>query len=187
MTMELSSAIYSRRAIRAFSPEPVGADEIDQLIQAAIQAPSSMGLEPWAFVVVEGAAKLKKFSDDAKRYYAPHGISESASSRVRAMLADPNLNIFHDAPSLVVICATNDLEQSAEDCNLAAENLMLAAYAAGLGTCPIGFSRPWLRLPETKSALGIPAAYIPVFPVVVGHPAETPASHGRKKPVVIRA
>lgn len=145
-----------------------------------------MGLEPWAFVVIEGAAKLREFSISAKRYYAPKGLSESSSSRVRAMLTDPAFNIFHDAPALVVICATDDLEQSVEDCNLAAQNLMLAAHGAGLGTCPIGFSRPWLRLAETKQALRIPGYYVPVFPVVVGHPAESPASHGRRRPIIIR-
>lgn len=163
VTIDVMTTIYSRRAIRAFSDEPVSADAVDQLIDAAVQAPSSMGLEPWAFIVVEGAAKLKEFSDRAKRYYAPHGLSQSGGSRVRAMLTDPNLNIFHDAPTLIVVCAVNDLEQSVEDCNLAAENLMLAAHAAGLGTCPIGFSRPWLRLPETKTALRIPRSMFRCF------------------------
>src|ERR1019366_10750989 len=99
-----------------------------------------------------------------------------------AMLADPGFNIFHDAPILVIVCATSDEPQAAEDCCLAAQNLMLAAHAAGLGTCPIGFSRPWLRLPETQKELGIDAGYMPIFPVVVGHPAEHPPAPGRRKP-----
>lgn len=187
MTVDLMEAIRGRRAIRAFTLEQVSAAEVDRLIEAAIQAPSSMGLEPWAFVVIDDAAKLRQYSDLAKKHFAPQGLGEAASARVRGMLSDPNFNIFHGAPTLIVICATNDDPQSAEDCCLAAQNLMLAAYGAGLGTCPIGFSRPWLRLPETKNQLGIPPRYVPVFPVVVGRPAERPASHGRRRPVVIRA
>lgn len=186
ITVDLITAIYGRRAIRAFTSEPVGAADVDRLIEAAIQAPSSMGLEPWAFVVIDGADKLKQFSQRAKAHFAPQGLSDAGASRIRGMLADPNFNIFHDAPTLIVVCATNEDPQSAEDCCLAAQNLMLAAHGAGLGTCPIGFSRPWLRLPETKEELRIPPRYVPVFPLVVGRPAEHPLSHGRRKPVVIR-
>lgn len=185
-TIDLSSAIYGRRAIRAFTTEPIAPAEVEHLIGAAIQAPSSMGLEPWAFVVVEGAERLKKFSERAKGHFAPHGVPAAAAAHFRTMLTDPNFNIFHDAPMLIVVCATNDDPQSAEDCCLAAQNLMLAAYGMGLGTCPIGFSRPWLRLPETKRELGIDPGYLPVFPVVVGHPAENPGPHGRRHAVVVR-
>ena len=156
MTIDLMTAIYERRSIRAFTSEPVSAADVDRLIESAIQAPSSMGLEPWAFLVIEGVARLKRYSDRAKGHFAPQGLSEAGASRIRGMLTDPNFNIFHDAPMLIVVCATNEDPQSAEDCCLAAQNLMLAAHGAGLGTCPIGFSRPWLRLPETKEELRIP-------------------------------
>ena len=91
------------------------------------------------------------------------------------MLADSSYDVFHGAPALVVICATFPEAQAAEDCCLAAQNLMLAAHAAGLATCPIGLARGWLNRPETKAALGIPREYVPVFPVIVGHPAQVPA------------
>jgi nitroreductase len=47
---------------------------------------------------------------------------------------------------------------------------MLAAHGAGLGTCWIGFARAWLDLPEGRKALSIPAHYIPVAPIAIGHP-----------------
>jgi nitroreductase len=51
----------------------------------------------------------------------------------------------------------------------------LAACSMGLGTCPIGFARPWLNQARIKRSLSIPDAYVPVFPVVVGYPSgETP-------------
>ena len=185
MAMDLATAIYGRRAIRAYTAEAVSRDAIEQLVDAAVQAPSAMDLEPWTFAVIEGAARLKQFSDRAKKHFVPQPLPAAIEARLRAMLSDQNFNIFHDAPTLVVVCATSDDAQAAEDCCLAAQNLMLAAHAAGLGTCPIGFSRPWLRLPETKKELGIDARYVPVFPVVVGHPAEHPSAPGRRKPVII--
>lgn len=182
--MELMTAIYERRAIRVFEERPVIESEVERLIDAAIQAPSAMDLEPWAFVVIEGKHRLEEYSGRAKERFLLHA---PVNERIHAMLTDIGFNIFHGAPLLFVVCATSDDVQATEDCSLAAQNLMLAAHAMGLGSCPIGFSRPWLRLPETKKELGIPQEYIPAFPVVVGHPAEKPAAHRRRKPVVIHA
>jgi nitroreductase len=72
-----------------------------------------------------------------------------------------------------------------EDCCLAAENLMLAAYGLGLGTCPIGYARPWFDLLETKRELDVPEHYAAVFPVVVGYPAGVPEPTPREEPNVV--
>lgn len=183
--MELTIAIYGRRAVRAYTEEPVSESEIAELIDAAVQAPSAMDQEPWAFAVIEGAERLRKLSARAKQVFAPHPVSDEGGAHLRLLMADPNFNLFHDAPVLIVVCATRDDRQAAEDCCLAAQNLMLMAHALKLGTCPIGFARPWLRLPETKRALGIDASYVPIFPVVVGHPAERPTAPGRRPPIVV--
>jgi len=68
------------------------------------------------------------------------------------------------------------------DCSLAAENLMLAAHAAGLGTCWIGFAQGWLGTPEGKSALKLPETDIPIAPIIVGHPKSVPPAVSRKPP-----
>jgi nitroreductase len=185
LTMFVETAIYGRRAVRAYTAQPVARETIEQLIDAAIQAPSSMDLEPWAFVVIEGVARLKGFSDRAKAAFVPGPMTGAAAEHFRNMLVDPAFNIFHDASALIVVCATSEAGQAVEDCSLAAQNLMLAAHAAGLGTCPIGFSRPWLRLAETKRELGIDLQFVPAFPLVVGYPAEHPVAPGRKKPRII--
>jgi nitroreductase len=62
---------------------------------------------------------------------------------------------------------------------------MPAAHAAGLATCPIGFAQHWFALPATKSQLGIPRDYVPVFPLILGHPKEPPAPPGRRAPIIL--
>jgi nitroreductase len=57
--------------------------------------------------------------------------------------------------------------QAAEDCWLAAENLMLAARDEGLGTCWIGLSRAWFNLPSTKCELSLPEQYEVVAPIIL--------------------
>jgi len=57
---------------------------------------------------------------------------------------------------------------------------MLAPSEAGLGTCPIGFARPFFGLPEVKQALEVSAEWQPALPLVVGHPAGTTPAPGRR-------
>ncbi len=172
----VQDAIHGRRAIRRYTSEPMDRASIEQLIGAAIQAPSAMNLQPWGFVVISGADRLQTYSDRAKAHLL--ATSNGVSSQARHLLGE-DMNIFYGAPVLVVLCATSHDQQAAEDCCLAAQNLMLAAFAAGYGTCPIGFARPWLALEETKLEIGIPKEFVPVFPVIVGFPDEEPPSHGR--------
>jgi nitroreductase len=62
------------------------------------------------------------------------------------------------------------MEEHSIAVGLAAQSLMLAAHATGLGTCLIGFARSWLNPARTKRALAIPPNDTVVFPVIVGYP-----------------
>jgi len=176
-------AIYMRRAIRAYTGAPVDRSTIERLIDAAIQAPSYNDNEPWSFAVVHGADVLHGLSDRVKAA-ALTAPSHAMPDRLRRELADMAFNVFHGAPALIVVCATSSRQQDAEDCCLPAQNILLSALAYGLGTCPIGLSRPWLQLPEAKALLGIEAAHVPVFAIALGHAAVTPVPPGRRKPSV---
>lgn len=87
---------------------------------------------------------------------------------------------FYQAPVLVLVSAHSPALQASEDCCLAAQNLMLATRDKAIGSCWIGFARPWLNLAATKKELGLPEAYCVVAPVVLGYPSAWPQSHGRK-------
>ncbi len=180
--MELMEAIYHRRAIRDYTPASVDTATIRMLIEAATQAPSAMNLQPWSFAVVTSRDHLLRFSEEAKAYLLRHIPDFPKLSHYRDRFADPGFNIFYNAPALVVLCATTADTQAAEDCALAAQNLMLAAHGHGLGTCCIGFARPWLNTPAGKAALGIPPAHVPIVPVIIGWPKETVSGHPRRPP-----
>lgn len=168
--MDLMDAIYHRRAVREFTHEPVEPRLIRSVIAAAVQAPSAMNRQPWSFVVVEDQAALERTSRNAKALLLKTVREDAPLGQYRALFAEPSFHIFYHAPAVIIVCATSAEEGAAEDCCLAAENLMLAAHGTGLGTCWIGFSRPWLDLPEGRKELGIPAYYIPVAPIAIGHP-----------------
>lgn len=63
---DILRAIYERRAVRAYTAERLGENMIRALLDAAIQAPTALHVEPWAFVVVQDKVLLKRLSDRAK-------------------------------------------------------------------------------------------------------------------------
>ena len=184
--MDIIEAIYHRRSVRDYKADPVPHKVIDALIAAAVHAPSAMNLQPWSFLVIEGRDPLSRYAERAKRHLLEMMCPGSPLSQYRDQLSDPAFDIYYGAPALIVIAATSDAAQSAEDCCMAAQNLMLAACGMGLGTCCIGFARPWLNLREAKSELGIPESYIPVAPIVVGYPRSAASRVPRKLPEIHR-
>ena len=66
--MDLKEAIYTRRAVREFTIEPVSENVIRELIDAAIQAPSAVNQQPYSFCVVRDKAMLATISREAKAH-----------------------------------------------------------------------------------------------------------------------
>ncbi len=182
--MDLKEAIYTRRAVREFTAEPVNEAIIRELIDAAVQAPTAVNLQPCSFCVVRDKGALATISREAKAYMVRTTSVGLMSHHFSEILNDPNFDIFYHAPALILISTVAEIPWAVEDCALAAENLMLAARGAGLGTCWIGFSQGWLGTPEGKALLKLPAAYKPVAPIIVGHPKPAPAPVPRKAPEI---
>lgn len=183
-------AIRSRRAVRAYVDEPVPETIIHNLLDAAVQAPTAMHLEPWAFVVIQDRALLKCYSDRAKsdlteKSKRADGAGPAVPLHLE-MLQNPAFNIFYDAGTLIVICRRIDSPFAEADCWLAAQNLMLAATAQGLGTCCIGFAVELLNASDIKRSLAIPAEGAAVAPIIVGRPRAMPTPVPRKSPEILR-
>ena len=181
--MDLKEAIYTRRAVREFTTEAVDQATLRQLIDSAIQAPSAVNEQAWSFSVVRDKAVLARISDQAKAHMVktpPTGLPSHHFHN----LTDPAFDIFYHAPVLIVISSTTKSQWAVENCALAAENLMLSACAAGLGTCWIGFAQTWLETPEGKATLELPLSYVPVAPIIVGHPKSAPQFVPRKEPEI---
>ena len=60
--METRDAIYGRRSIRKYTDEPVSDEDLMEVINAGLMAPSGINLQPWYFVVVKSDEKLKELA-----------------------------------------------------------------------------------------------------------------------------
>jgi nitroreductase len=185
--LNVFETILARRSVRSYRDEVLDRKTINTLLEAAVRAPTAVHQEPWAFAIVQDRQLLHSLSERAKPLITEEKRRAGMARADHAfdIFASPDFNIFYDAGTLIVICAKPTGHFAAADCWLAAENLMLAACAMGLGTCVIGSALPALDIQELKTQLGIPAEYSAVAPIIVGHPrGETPAT-SRREPLVL--
>jgi len=174
--MDFFEVVRTRRSIRRFADKPVEDEKIHELLEAVRQAPSWANLQCWRFIVVKDPPVKEKISEISyvESFFAPKGYK---SNPARKGLAE--------APVVIVACA--DPSQSGTiweqpyymtDMGLAAQTLMLAARALGLGTVFVGvFDEEKIR-----SMLSIPSniRVVGLFPV--GYPLEEKASGPPRKP-----
>lgn len=181
--ISIFEAILGRRSIREYTPQQVEAKKIRSLIEAAVMAPTAMHREPWAFVIVQDINVLQGLSDKAKPMFIEQ-LKQLGTHDIDAF-NHPAFNIFYDASTLIIICANKDNPMATADCWLAAENLMLAAFGMGLGSCVIGAALLALNDSEQRMKLGITEKFEAVVPIVIGFPSAAAVPSKRKRPLII--
>lgn len=181
------AAIYERRSVRSYLPRKLEWAAVYPLLTAAVQAPTAMHQEPWEFVVVQDAARLKRVSDRARLLFAdePHPELLDRGGHALDIFTSPDFDIFYGAGTLIIIGTRSKAPLASADCWLAAQNLMLAACASGLATCVIGSALAALNHPETKVELDIPAEFTAVAPITLGVSAGETSRKSRRDPVLL--
>jgi nitroreductase len=182
--MRVEEAISGRRSVREYTGEPVDEPTLRRLVDAAVKAPNAVNDQPWAFTVVRDQALLDRISREAKAHMLETMPPGGPAEHFRARLSDPDFHIFYHAPALVVISAVAPGPWIVEDCALAAENLMLAAYSEHVGTCWIGFAQGFLNTSAGKSLIGAPADSVPIAPIILGKPKSPPPPVPRREPEI---
>jgi len=96
----------------------------------------------------------------------------------------PRFHVFNRAHTLLIIYGNTSSYFRQYDGTLAAANIMLSAYAMGIGTCWIGFSHYTLDTPEFKRKHNVPENYDLVCPMSIGYMKSTPNPPTRKEPLI---
>jgi nitroreductase len=167
----LRNITQRRVTCRNFSDEPLSKEDITGLIRDAAWVPSGSNNQPWRFVVITDKAKMKAYSDAAKKNWLKNMDACPFMQQYEEDIKDPNYNVFYNAPALIIIYGHSDSYWHVYDCSMVAYNLHLLAEEDGLGCCWIGFAHNIFADPAVKKELGVPQEYQLVAPVILGHPA----------------
>lgn len=183
----LFESIHARRSVRMYTGQALPRGTINDLLDSAVRAPTAVHEEPWAFVIIQNKALLKKVSDYAKPLFMEEMRKYTTQENRHSFehFASPEFDIFHNAGNLIIICAKINGPFVVADCWLAAENILLASCAMGLGSCVIGSAVNTLNLDEVKASLSIPADYTAVAPIVVGTPKGDTPTTSRRPPNIL--
>ncbi|MGE5553389.1 MAG: nitroreductase family protein [Betaproteobacteria bacterium] len=147
-------AILSRRSIRKYTAEPVPDEVIQELLKAAMAAPSAGNEQPWHFIVIRD----RRILDEIPRFH-------------------PYSQMLREAPVAILVCGGPRLQKYQGywplDCAAATENVLIAIQALGLGGVWLGVYPVEDRMNALRHLLGIPSEVVPFSLIPVGYPAET--------------
>lgn len=159
-------SIHARTSIRSYLPKEVEEEKVEQLLRAAMAAPTATNKQPWAFIVI----KEKEI------------LSELGTTLPYAKMAK-------EAPLAIVVCG--DLSKAiscagsdywVQDASAATENLLLAAQGLELGAVWTGVYPIKERVKEVQKILHLPEHIIPLNVIPIGYPAENPLPKDKWKP-----
>ena len=183
--MELVDAIRSRRSVRRFKDEQLPEQTVRELLELAVWAPSGMNVQPWVFAVVQDRELMHRFSEGAKAALLNKVNEIPVLKRYSRLMSNPKYNIFYDAPTLVLIYGDTGTPTFRNDCSLAAQNLMLAAWDRGIGSCWIGFAHFFCDTAEVKKSLNVPEGHALVASIILGYPRTAPGKSKRNPPRIV--
>lgn len=163
--------IMTRRSIRSFQDKQIGKEALDQIVKAAIYAPSGRGCQSWHFTVIRNKDKMK----------------ELAKTIAKKLNKDENTYNFYNPDVLIMASNDKDNVNGLADCSCALENIFLMAHELGIGSVWINQLRGICDEPEIRPILkefGIPEQHVVWGMAALGYPAEAPAVKERKEGTV---
>lgn len=157
--------ILNRKSVRSYTGDTIPAKVMENLLRAAMAAPSGRNIQPWSFVVL----------NDTNRYDEIFGENF-------------NMGMYKQSAAVVVVCADTTVVRPPrdnpdapavqqpngiwrDDMGAVTENLLLAVEAHGLGACWTACYPYADRMEPVKKALGLPATVVPYSVVPIGYPA----------------
>ena len=159
--------ILTRRSIRAFKPDMLPRETIDQIIEAGLYAPSGMNTQNTVIIA---------FTDQVIR---------DRLSRDNASVMGVDRDPFYGAPVVLVVLAEKGRRTYVHDGALVMGNLMLAAHALGVGSCWIHRAAETFEMPHWKellASLGLTGDYEGIGDCILGYAdCDLPAPPARKE------
>ena len=156
----MSGLIKERRSIRKFQTgKPVTKEQLKELLEAAMLAPSACNSRPWEFIAVTKRETL----DEIARIHPFAKMCETAAAAI-----------------IVVAIPQEGRPQGyfPQDCAAATQNILLEAVSMGLGACWCGVFPREERITDIRALFKIPEPKIPFNVIAIGTPDEAPDRRG---------
>jgi nitroreductase len=148
--METLDTIAKRRSVRSFTNKPISKEIIEQLLKAAMAAPSAGNEQPWHFIVINERSVLDQIPK-----------------------VHPYANMCLEAPAAIITCADTTLAKHSEmwvqDLSAAVENILLAVRALDLGAVWLGVHPNAERVAGIKKLFNLPASVTPFNIIPIGY------------------
>lgn len=156
-------AIFNRASVRSFGERKVEPEKIEQLMRAAMAAPSACNQQPWEFVVVTDPAVLGRLA-----------------------ACSPYAGCIRQAPLGIAVCMRTEGLRAPDyaqiDASAATENILLEAVHLGLGAVWLGIAPGLERMEAVRQVIGAPETIQPFCLVACGYPGKPAAPADRYDP-----
>jgi nitroreductase len=182
--VDVIKAIKTRRTIRKFRSTSISDETVKTIIDAARWAPSGGNSQPWKFIIIRNQLTINKIRElfliSFQKYY--FNLPKDDPRHEKAKKIIPKVKDFYkNAPVFIAVFVewkryTPFPGDTIGDAFAAIENMMLAAWALGLGSA-------WLNMlpeQEIKNLLEVPSELRFVACIPIGYPEELPVPPPRK-------
>lgn len=172
----VSELMLSRRSIRQYKDEPISREVLDEILNLGLNAPNGKNRQAYEIRV------LGPTTIDA--------ITAAVVNDNPQLAERPGFkNIFVNAPCVICIANDKSYDMSQIDCGLLGENIILAAWAHGIGSCCLGSSARWIK--DSPSArpyldqMNFSEGYELLYCIALGYPDETPDAKPRRDDMIM--
>jgi len=155
------NAIFKRRSVRKYTNQQVTDEQVEQILRAAMAAPSARNTQPWEFIVVRDKDTFAKI-----------------------MLVHPYSSMLNEASIALIVCGDEDKDiikgtgYWVQSCSASVENILIQSADMGLGSVWLGVYPREERIKGLRDIFDLPPNIIPLAIISIGYPAEdTPPSN----------
>lgn len=172
----MTELMMSRRSIRAYKDSVISHETLNDILKCGINAPNGKNLQSYEIRVIDSPALIDSMTQAVVKDKPEIAQREGFK------------NIFVNAPCVVCIAYDTQYDMAQIDCGLLGENIILAAWAKGIGSCCLGSSARWLLdSPSAKpylDRLAFSKGYQLLYCIALGYPDETPEAKPRRDDMI---
>ena len=172
----MTELMMSRRSIRAYKDSVISRETLNDILKCGINAPNGKNLQSYEIRVIDSPTLIDSMTQAVVKDKPEIAQREGFK------------NIFVNAPCVVCIAYDTQYDMAQIDCGLLGENIILAAWAKGIGSCCLGSSARWLLdSPSAKpylDRLAFSKGYQLLYCIALGYPDETPEAKPRRDDMI---